>query len=509
MRGGKSYVWERRLGVLAIAAAMVWSGYLVSSRRPVSAVDRSANHPEVKSAVSLQEAFVEVAKQAEPSVVNIQVEKKPEVRNGAGPRGPRGNYGNPFEGSPFEDFFKDFGGPRFRGQAYGAQGSGFIFDKEGYVLTNYHVVEGAEKVKVVLLDKREFDGKVVGSDPRLDLAVVKIKGGNLDPAQLGNSDDLRVGEWAIAVGNPFGLDHTLTVGVISAKGRELDMVSGRSTAQDFIQTDAAINPGNSGGPLLNIYGDVIGINNSIYSTTGGNNGIGFAIPINNAKAVLKQLIEKGKVTRGWLGISIQELQPEMAKTFGLPNGTKGVLVGEVTQGSPAEKAGFKPGDVVMEFGKRKTESPRELQRVVAGTPVGDEVSVRLSRDGREQTIRVKIGEMPANLEGRESPESMTPEAEPSGQTWRGLSLRQLTPEIAERLGIDQKSGVIVSAVEPGSSAEAAGLAPGDVIKRVGGKEVHNLGDLRVATKGIGKADPVRLWVSHGGHSRFVLLKPEE
>lgn len=508
MRSERVQTWERRLGVVIIAAAIVWAGNVAGSRRPVVATDRAATNPEVKSALSLQEAFVDVAKDTEPSVVNIQVERKPAVRPSSAPMDPRDFFGDPFGDSPFKEFFRQFGMPQYKHQAFNAEGSGFVIDKEGHVLTNYHVVEGANKVKVVLLDKREFDGKVIGTDPKLDLAVVKIKGDNLTPAQMGNSDSLRVGEWAIAVGNPFGLDHTLTVGVISAKGRELDAVSGRPTAQDYIQTDAAINPGNSGGPLLNIYGDVIGINNSIYSTSGGSNGIGFAIPINNAKAVLKQLIDKGKVTRGWLGISIQELQPEMAKTFGIPDGTKGVLVGEVMKDSPAEKGGVQAGDVITQFGSRKTETPRELQSVTASTPVGDRVSVKVLRSGKEETLQIRLGEMPAaDSDSEAAAEPMQPGA-PSQESWRGMSVQPVTPEVAKQLGIAKPSGVVVTAVTPDSPAEEAGFAPGDVIQRVGERSVGNLADFRTMIKGIGKSDAARMYVTRGGHGRFVLIKSE-
>ena len=498
MCGVNSRIRKRRysIGGGAVAlAGVLWIVSLAVSHKRVVATDRVSENPEVRNAVALQAAFVDVAKQAEESVVNIQVESKSKRRNNASP-------GFPFGNSPFDEFFRQFETPQRQPNADGGQGSGFVISKDGYILTNFHVVQDAKKVKVVMLDKKSFDGQVVGADPRLDLAVVKIKTDDLRPAELGNSDRINVGEWAIAVGNPFGLDHTLTVGVISAKGRDLDSISGRTTAQDFIQTDAAINPGNSGGPLLNIYGEVVGINNAIFSTSGGNNGIGFAIPINNAKAVLKQLIEDGKVVRGWLGISIQELTPEMANTFGIPLNTKGVLVGEVLDEGPAATAGIETGDVILRYGDNKTQTPRELQKIVAATSVGNTVVVTILRGGKERKLDVNIGEMPTQT-GEDGPES----GQPSTQTWRGLSVRPLDNEIAEQLGQKDTRGALVIGVEPGSPADDAGISRGDVVRKVGNVEVENV---RQFLSLVGKAkdtDPVRLWVSRQGRNQFVVVGP--
>ena len=355
--------------------------------------DSSPKHDELTTIKSLGQAFVEVAKNVQPSVVNITTEKTIAMR-------PWDRFGQDFfRGSPFEDFFRGFGSPpreeeRMYKQRSG--GSGVIVDKEGYILTNNHVIEGADKVKVRLNDGREFTATVKGQDPKTDLAVLHIKAENLPVATLGDSEKLEVGEWAIAIGSPFGLEHTVTVGVISAKGRS---GLGTGTYEDFIQTDASINPGNSGGPLINIDGEVIGINAMIIQP---GTGIGFAIPINMAKQILNELIKTGKVVRPWLGISVQDLTPELMEHFKVKE-KDGVLVGQVYQGTGAEKAGLASGDIIQSVDDKPVKNVGELVKEIQKRKVGQKVKLSVIREGKSLTIEVTTASMPqkAELEKKE------------------------------------------------------------------------------------------------------------
>jgi len=341
-------------------------------------------HDELTSIKSLGRAFVEVAKNVQPSVVNITTEKTVTTR-------PWDRFGEDFfKGSPFEEFFKGFGSPpqeeeRMYKQRSG--GSGVIVDKEGYILTNYHVIEEADKVKVRLNDGREFAATVKGQDPKTDLAVLHIKAENLPVAILGDSDKLEVGEWAIAIGSPFGLEHTVTVGVISAKGRS---GFGTGTYEDFVQTDASINPGNSGGPLINIDGEVIGINAMIIQP---GTGIGFAIPINMTKQILNDLIKTGKVVRPWLGISIQDLTPEIAEHFKLKE-KEGALVGQVYEGTDAKKAGLASGDIIISVDDKPIKNVGELVKEIQKRKVGQKVKLNIIREGKPLTVEVTTAPMP-------------------------------------------------------------------------------------------------------------------
>jgi len=352
--------------------------------------DSLPKHDELTSIKSLGQAFVEVAKEVQPSVVNITTEKTIAVQ-------PWDRFGEDFfKGSPFEDFFRGFGfGPPGGGREYQYKqrsgGSGVIVDKEGYILTNNHVVEGADKVKVRLNDGREFLATIKGQDPRTDLAVLHIKAKDLPVARLGDSDKLEVGEWAIAIGSPFGLEHTVTVGVISAKGRS---GLGTGTYEDFIQTDASINPGNSGGPLINIDGEVIGINAMIIQP---GTGIGFAIPINMAKQILNDLIKKGKVVRPWLGISAQDLSPELSEHFKVKE-KEGVLVSEVHPGTGAEKAGLVSGDIILSVDDKPIKNASELVKEIQKKKVGEKVKLSIIREGKPLVIEVKTMAMPEKAE---------------------------------------------------------------------------------------------------------------
>jgi serine protease Do len=429
--------------------------------------------------------FSELAEKVRAGVVNIQVVKK--VKSA----GFQGFQGNPFSGrNPFEDFFGPFGGtpPERRQQGIG---SGFIMSREGYILTNNHVVEDADQIRVKLAGGNELPGRIVGRDPKTDLAIVKIEGSaDLKPLTLGDSDALKVGHWVVAVGSPFGLEQTVTAGIVSAKGR----VIGSGPYDNFIQTDASINPGNSGGPLINMQGEVVGINTAIIAS---GQGIGFAIPINMAKEIVPQLQKKGHVTRGLLGVGIQDVTPELAKSFGLKE-KKGALVAGVTPGGPAEKAGLEPGDVIVEFDGRPVADSKELPRIVASTPVGKAVTVKVLRDGKSVERQVKVGEM----------EEETPETA-KAQTHKslGIAVQDLTPRIAQELGLKGQTGVVVTEIEPGSAAAEAMLQAGDVIREVNRKPVRNAEEF---VQRIGKAkgqESILLLVQRGNGTLFAALTP--
>ncbi len=447
---------------------------------------------------TLEKSLALVAEYVKPSVVSIttvKVFKHPKRRfHGDRPERRR---------DPFRDFFGDDFFDRFMPRQRPPEGefktkslgSGVIVDKRGYILTNNHVVADMDELKVKLSDKREFDAKIIGTDPQTDLAVIKIEGENLIPAKMGDSDEMKPGLWAIAVGNPFGLTSTVSVGVISAIGR-----SGVGIAQyeNFIQTDAAINPGNSGGPLLNIKGEVIGINTAIFTRTGGYQGIGFAIPVNMAKSVLRDLIEKGKVTRGWLGVVIQNLDPSLAKQFDV-DVTEGVLISDVQDDSPAKEAGFERGDIVIEYDGRKIADINELRNKVAQTEVGKKTKVKVLRGSKEKTLTVKIGEQPADL--------FATGPFPGGKDL-GMTVQDLTEELAGSLGYEGESGVVVSAVEQGSPAAEADIREGDLIKEVNREKIANVKEFKQALRKSEKGKDVLLLIRRGMHTRFVIIKSE-
>jgi serine protease Do len=418
---------------------------------------------------SIGQAFVEVVKKAQPSVVNVTTEKTVTVK-------PWERYGEDFfKGSPFEDFFKGFGfSPREKGKEYRHKqrsgGSGVIVDKEGYILTNNHVVEGADKVKIRLNDGREFTAIVKGQDSRTDLAVLYIKAKDLPVATLGDSDKLEVGEWAIAIGSPFGLEHTVTVGVISAKGRT---GLGTGTYEDFIQTDASINPGNSGGPLINIDGEVVGINAMIIQP---GTGIGFAIPINMAKQILNDLIKQGKVVRPWLGISVQDLTPEMAEQFQVKE-KEGVIVAQIHQGTGAEKAGLASGDIMKSVDDKAIKNTNELIKEIQKKKVGQKVKLNVVREGKPMTIEVALTAMPDKPEALKEKES---------EEKLGAKVQELTPQLSARYRISSeiKRGVIVISVEEGSPADELGLQEGDVILEINRKKIETTKDFDKAIKEI-------------------------
>ncbi|MBI3615219.1 MAG: Do family serine endopeptidase [Candidatus Omnitrophica bacterium] len=428
----------------------------------------------------LQDQFVDVSRRVGPAVVSISTEvtQKVQLR--------RRSMGSPFpefNDERFDRFFSDFFGqvPEREFKQRGL-GTGVIIDGEGVILTNEHVIHGADKVTVTLPDGREFKGQIKGSDLRSDMAVIKIQAKNLPVAELGDSESVKIGQWAIAIGNPFGFavggsEPTVTVGVISALNRSIRSGPERDYSS-LIQTDAAINPGNSGGPLVNLKGQVIGINVAIFSTTGGYQGVGFAIPSNRAKSILEDLIHGKKVLYGWLGINVQDLTEELAKQFGLES-KEGVIVAKVLPGSPGEKGGLKDGDVIKSYDGQPIKDIRELLKQVARTKVGKRVALQILRDRRLVNVTVEVSERPSESENGEAGEAPREE-----KTWRGLEVGTITPELAERFQLKETQGVLVTRVEPGSPAEEAGLRVGDVIHGLGRQSINSTGDFKKASQAV-------------------------
>jgi serine protease Do len=434
------------------------------------------------------------------SIAAVKVFKHPSV-GGGGYHGDRGRgHGDRRgrQGNPFDDFFDRFVPKAPPKGEYKTQslGSGVIVrvdNGKGYILTNNHVVADMDELKIKLSDKREFSAEIVGTDEQTDLAVIKIEGENLVAAKMGDSDILKQGQWAIAIGNPFGLNHTVSVGVVSAIGRS---GVGIANYENFIQTDAAINPGNSGGPLLNIDGEIIGINTAIFTRSGGYQGIGFAIPVNMAKAVLRDLIDKGKVTRGWLGVAIQDMNESLAEQFGVAV-TEGVLISDIQDDSPAKEAGFERGDILIEYDNKPMGDVNQLRNVVAQTEVGIEVKVKVLRKGNETVLTVKIGEQPSDLFAS---------AKSSISRNLGLSVQNLTEELAKSFGFEGENGIVVSAVEPGSPAAQADVKEGDLIKEVNREKINNIKEFRKALKNTEEGKDILLLLRRGMHTRFVIIK---
>jgi serine protease Do len=467
---------------LAVAALGIGYGRTESSKlpeKPVASVSARAGVPMVPA------TFSDLAESVRPGVVNIRVVKKVQNVGFEFPGFPGGEFGND---SPFGRFFG--GQPQMERKQEGV-GSGFVISPDGFILTNNHVVEDADQIKVKLANGTESDARVVGRDPKTDLAVIKIEGvRDLHPLPLGSSDDLKVGSWVMAIGSPFGLEQTVTQGIVSGKGR----VIGSGPYDDFIQTDASINPGNSGGPLINMKGEVIGINTAINPN---GQGIGFAIPVDMARNIVPQLEKNGKVTRGWLGIGVQEMTPALEKSFGVKN-NEGVLVADVYKGSPAEKAGIERGDVIVKYDGRNITDSKDLPRMVASTSVGKTVDVKLVRDGREMERNVTVGEMSDKTESDSRSERKT----------LGIQVQSLTPEIARDLGLRQETGVVVTGVEPGSAAADAGLRTGDVIQEVNRKPVRSLEDFSQKVEQAKTQNNVLFLIRRGDNSLFAAVNPK-
>ena len=496
---GLKNLWDGNVslkGVTLVALVSLVVGLGISGSLDWLAPSRAVNFlgdagsPDVRVQTGLPD-FVNLARKMRPIVVNISTTQTSETRGGSQ------EFGSPFgEEDPFNDFWRRFfGGPMPRGpQRQRSLGSGFIIDGDGSILTNNHVVENASKIVVKLSDDQEYEAKVIGRDQKTDIAVIRINAKtNLSTAPLGDSDKLEVGEWVMAIGNPFGLDSTVTSGIVSAKGRHI----GQGPYDNFIQTDASINPGNSGGPLINLRGEVIGINTAIFSRTGGNIGIGFAIPINLVKELLPQLRGKGKVTRGYLGVLIQKVTPEIGESLGLDR-SYGALVANVSKDGPADKAGVKVGDVIVEFDGKEVKDSGDLPIIVARTGVDKKVRMKVLRDKKEIFLNVVVGEL--------KDEEVVASAPEKGEL--GLTVQRLTPQMAESLGLEKVEGVVVTAVEPGSAADDAGIRRGDLILEVDRKSVLSVDEYKKAIAGVRKGRGVLFLVRRGESTLFLALKPQ-
>ncbi|NOY65767.1 MAG: DegQ family serine endoprotease [Nitrospirae bacterium] len=485
---------KRRVFTVAIIFVIIGIifGLFISSRLNVQQISLAQDTGISREATDflgkLSTSLSEVAEKVKPAVVNISTTKTVTLRQ-----------------TPFDEFFNDpffrrFFGPDFpfghkRKYRSSALGSGVIVTDDGYILTNNHVIKDADEIKVVLQDKREFKGKVIGTDPKTDLAVVKIDATGLTALKLGDSDKLHVGEIVLAVGNPFGLSHTITMGIVSAVGRSQ---VGIADYEDFIQTDAAINPGNSGGALVNTKGELVGINTAIFSTSGGYMGIGFAIPSNMAKAVMKSIIKYGKVIRGWLGVTIQDLTPEIAEHFDIKE-EKGSLVTDVVKDSPADKAGFRRGDLIIEFDGKPVKDSTSLRNMVANTPPGKRVQVKVIREGKERILNVTLGEFPEE-------ETISSAATAEENVLRGVHVQELTPDLRESLGIPEKvQGVVVTGVEEDSPAYEV-LKRNDVIQEINRESIKSIKDYKKTVSKLKKGESVLLLVYRGGGYIYITIK---
>ncbi|MEE9516274.1 MAG: DegQ family serine endoprotease [Candidatus Adiutricales bacterium] len=480
-----SNTWRRLLVMGTIFVTMVLAGYILAIRPAASQA--------VEPTRMIPASFAELAEQVSPAVVNISTVRVVKGRGGyLRFRTPHGQRNPRQERDPFEFFDKFFGPqPQPRERKARSLGSGFIIDSKGYIITNNHVIENAEEITVRLANESVYQAEIIGRDPTTDLALIKINAKNDLPfVRLGDSEKVRVGDWVVAIGNPFGLDHTVTAGIISAKGR----VIGAGPYDDFLQTDASINHGNSGGPLLNLKGEVIGINTMI-SAVG--QGIGFAIPVDMAKGVVTQLKEKGKVTRAWLGVMFQEVTPELAKSFGLKN-RSGALIADVLPDGPAKKAGIKRGDIIVVFNGKELKHHSDLPALVAQAPVGSVAEVKIIRKGKEKTISVKLGER--------DEEQIAAVFEPSKEEKLGIRVQELTPELAQRLRIDPKSGVIIAEVDQDGPAAEAGLRPGDIILEIDQKQVTDLQVYQDAISEAQKDNVILFLVKRGQATQFYAVK---
>ncbi len=503
---GTSAVMLAAVGAIAVGFGTVRQGAIGQDGPNV------AKKEPVVQAQALSTAFRKAAETAMPTVVTIRSKTKAQAvrRNTRPGQGgmPRGGE-NPFKGTPFEDFFGDGGGGLGEmpgpSQKREGMGSGVIIDKSGIVLTNNHVVEGADEVIVHLPDGREYKAEDIKTDDQTDLAVLRIKNaGSLPAAKLGNSDLMEIGDWVIAIGNPFELEQTVSAGIISGKGREL----GSIRRAKFLQTDAAINPGNSGGPLVNLDGEVVGINTAIATNSGSFAGIGFAIPINTAKWVINQLLDKGSVQRAYLGVSIGEISGELAEKFGLPKNS-GVLISEVFPNSPAAQAGFQDGDVVTAFAGQKVRNPRDLQELVERAPLDSKQRVDVLRDKKPVSLEVVVKALPKNFgmaERPRTPKSETPNVPSFSAENLGIEVTELAADQAESLGFAGFHGVLVSEVDPNSVAAEHGISSGMLVMKVGKKTVQSVEEFKAAIKGESLKDGILLLVRTRAGNRFVVLQ---
>lgn len=524
--------------VAALATGYVWRGSQVTAQPGSGSAATGVSEapvvrtPATQEAASMQNAFGAVVKAVEPAVVTITTQGRTRPGPATSPA-----PGQP--GDPFEEFFRRFRDFGFQGNSYtpeqkeelrrsfynaqnagarevqarrgGGLGSGMIYRKDGYILTNAHVVQGADTVDVKLNDEREYKGKVVGRDERTDVAVVKIEGDNFPIVKFGDSSKVTVGDWAIAVGNPFGLEHTVTVGVISATAREVPL--NQRSPGDYLQTDASINPGNSGGPLCDIYGRVIGVNNAIFSESGGNIGIGFAIPINTAVNIADRLSKDGVIRRGYLGVKISDMDSKRAAGFGIDADVKGVLVEEVTPNTPGARAGLQPGDVVLAFNGKTVTRSAELQRLVGDAPVGSNAALRVLREGKEITVNARLDELKDENTTAGTPSPLPDDSNEPGATASptlGLKLSPVTPQLTQRFDLKTDKGLVIVGVDQNSPAAQAGLRAGDVIERVAQTNVTSAQQLQNAVNSILKNQTaeekiVALYVNSRGERRYVVV----
>ena len=475
--------------ILFLIVVMLAAGMLVSFPFTVSyAAQAKISEQSVDLLTRTGKAMAEVTAAVKPAIVNISTTRTIKVSGG----------GDPFFDDPF---FKKFFGDQFGRQRQQPKehksaglGSGVIVSADGYIITNSHVIKDADEIKVTLTDKKEYTGRVIGSDPKTEIAVVKIEATDLPTVSWGNSDALQVGEVVLAVGNPYGLNQTVTMGIVSALGRAN---VGIADYEDFIQTDAAINPGNSGGALVNIKGELVGINTAIYTTSGGYQGIGFAIPSNMVKSIMDSLIKTGKVVRGWLGVTIQKVTPELAKQFDLKE-EAGALVGDIMENSPAEKSGLQRGDIILEYDGKKIEEPYILRNMVANNLPGEEHTALVLRDGKTKKIVITIGELPADAQ-------QTVETTDVQNVMRGITVQDMSPELAKKLRVPDKiKGVIISDIDESSMA-AGILAQGDVIQEINRKKIIDTKNYTDIVSTIKKDDSVLLLIYRGGASLFVTL----
>jgi serine protease Do len=491
-RQGTQYISNRRFGartLTSVALASLFVGLLMASswrgaNVSVAQVVGQSASPAAGTA-TVPGSFADLVERLGPAVVNIQVTKIAPMAGLPGMRDPDGPSGD-----MFRRFFRDQPQrpEQFRTQG---SGSGVIIDTDGYILTNNHVVEGAKDVTVTMADQQVHQARVIGRDAKTDLAVLKIDPKrSLPVAPMGSSADLKVGEWVVAIGNPFGLSNSVTAGIVSAKGR----VIGAGPYDDFIQTDAPINPGNSGGPLFNMKGEMVGINTAIVAS---GQGIGFAIPIDLARPLIPQLVNTGAVTRGYLGVNVQSVTPDLAKALKLGE-RQGALVAEVVPDGPAAKAGIRQGDVIVGFNGESIKDSHDLPAIVAKSPVGQEATVTLRRDGNTQKVSVAIGKLPSEKMARE-------ESSPEGQSQWGLQLQEMTPQMGRQFGLTHESGVMVVGVQPGSPADRAGLERGDLIREVNRQPVKSMQDVRDALAKADSQDSQVLLVKRGQGSLFVAM----
>ncbi len=484
---------NKKIVVIIILISVVL-GYLLGSKYDIFS-SKSAHYetyiPHVPKELTGESVdFSDIVKSVSPAVVNISTTKT--IKRGSLPF-------SPLFDSPFGDFFENFRAPKkWKEQSLG---SGVLVSSDGYIITNNHVVEKSDEIKITLYDNQTYQGKIIGADPKTDIAILKISVNNLPAIKWGNSDGLQVGEFVLAFGNPFGFSHTVTMGIVSAVGRAN---VGIIDYENFIQTDAAINPGNSGGPLVNIKGELIGINSVIYTKSGGYQGIGFAVPSNMAKSVMRQLIEEGKVTRGWLGVTIQNITPELAREFGLKK-SGGALVSNIIKGSPAEKARLKRGDIIIEVNSKTINDVASLRNMIAQSKVGKTIQLKVIRAGNSILLKTTIAELPKEIAERVPGKSGKRFAEKD--SFAGLSVIDLTTEIAKQLGLSrEEKGVVIIRVEPYSAADESGLKKGDIIQEMNKKAVNNLRDFNNIISQIRKGDTVLLFINRGGNKRYIPLR---